>query len=381
MTRKEFLKTIKKYRKGTASAEEKRFIEAYYDLLGMQEGVDEKEMDERQERMLLYKVWTQIGDKERKSTAEIKPFVNFRNVAVAVIFFVAAGTIFYLLNNKQQATHDNRVAVSKRTADITPAGQKAVLTLGNGQKVLLGNKTSKSLPAIAKQDSGELIYQNKPESSSGQVNYNTLTTPRGGEFKIVLSDGTRVWLNAGSSLHYPVTFNGEERAVQLEGEAYFEVVQQEDHPFVVKVGKSEIQVLGTKFNVKAYRESSAIKTTLAEGKVRVVIEDKSRLLRPGEQATIDRGMPGITVKKVNVDAALAWTNDLFYFDATNIKEIMHELSRWYDVNVAYSSEDLKKLNFSGVMSRYSDFQAVLKRLSLTGTVRFDVQGRKVIVTK
>lgn len=159
------------------------------------------------------------------------------------------------------------------------------------------------------------------------------------------------------------------------------MVQQEDHPFVVKVGKSEIQVLGTKFNVKAYRESSAIKTTLAEGKVRVVIEDKSRLLRPGEQATIDRGMPGITVKKVNVDAALAWTNDLFYFDATNIKEIMHELSRWYDVNVAYSSEDLKKLNFSGVMSRYSDFQAVLKRLSLTGTVRFDVQGRKVIVTK
>lgn len=381
MTKSEIFGIIKRYNNGTASKEERRFVETGYDLLGIQDGADEKKMNAVLQNKLLLNIWKHIHQEEKSSLRKPKLLVRYKNIAAVAIVLLVSGVFFFLLNKKEQTptTAANKKITATMPTIIKPAAQKAMLTLANGKKITLGGVSHASLIGIAKQDSGQLVYRAQHGVISGRVQYNTLSTPRGGKFKIVLSDGTKVWMNAGSSLYYPVAFQGKTRNVRLEGEAYFEIAQQKDHPFIVEAGKSEVQVLGTHFNIKAYKRFGDIIATLAEGKIRVVNGVRSQLLEPGEQAVINRNSSGIAVKKVNVKAMLAWKNDLFYFESTNIKQIMNELSRWYDVDVKYKTKDLEKLNFSGVMSRYSNIKAVLKRLSLTGTVHFEIMERTVTV--
>lgn len=379
MNKNEFLKLLKKYNDHTASDEERRFVEAYYNLLELNKNTDNDILNDLLEGQILDRVWERIH-KEDYATSKIRKLAYFRRIAAAVIVLIAVGAAFYLLrgDKNKNSISNNGIATTPSTI-ITPAHKKAVLTLANGKNIVLGTNINKTLSKAVKQDSDRIIYQNIEGEIAKGTEYNTLTTPHGGEFKVVLSDGTNVWLNAGSSLYYPVAFNGEKRIVELKGEAYFEVARQKNHPFIVKVGNSEVQVLGTHFNIRAYDELGTINTTLTEGKVRIVKAQESKLLSPGEQAIISRNSSEIQLHEANIDAVLAWKNNLFYFDNTNIKEIMNELSRWYNVSVMYNAENLKSLNFSGVMSRYEDIDAVLERLSLTGTVHFAIEGKTVVV--
>jgi ferric-dicitrate binding protein FerR (iron transport regulator) len=217
-------------------------------------------------------------------------------------------------------------------------------------------------------------------SKDQQVVYNTLRTPRGGQYEIILPDGSKVWLNAASSLHYPVAFAGTTRTVEITGEGYFEIAPDPQKPFIVKVGDDEkIEVLGTRFNVNSYPEEGEIRTTLQDGSIRISGGGKSILLKPSEAVEFDKATGKMEVGPVNVNAVIAWKNGLFYFDNTNIKEIMEQVSRWYNINIVYETRDLGHKIYSGTLPRYSDVSALLKMLEMTGTVHFRIDGRTITV--
>ncbi|CAL1518777.1 FecR domain-containing protein [Chitinophaga sp. MM2321] len=390
MNKKAFFHLLRKYRQGTATAEERRFIESYYDLFEMEPdphpGLSTAESDQLKDD-ILNGVWDKVKqqDSEHKTFSIRKRILQPVRIAAAILVLLAAGSLVYIMSHR---TTDHKGPVGQELQqhindDIRPGGNKAILTLSNGRKISLDTISIGSLAHngdahIRKQDNGELIYQDEPYNGGQDIGYHTITIPRGGEYKVVLADGTKVWLNAGSILHYPVTFNNSERRVTLSGEAYFEVAPQMGKTFVVDAGHAEIQVLGTHFNINTYHENR-ISTTLAEGAVRVSGMDKSLVLKPGQQAISDQQTRDIKVKQVNVEEALAWKNGLFHFNNTNIVSIMQEVGRWYNVEIVYATKNLDSKNFSGVMSRYSEATALLKRLELTGTVHFKMKDGKIIV--
>lgn len=392
MDNRQFIQLLEKYRLGMATEEECKFIELYYDLFEMEPGLESWQNPEEIEQLkeeVRKRAWAKIHDEEARAGKLKKLFTRPARVAAAVIAIIATGFMVFVMSNRRSA-HEVILANNAQPQnknDILPGGNKAILTLANGQKIILDSVSSGGLVRqedvdVRKQSSGELVYQAAGLSAKGgdlQLNYNTITIPMGGEFKVILSDGTKVWLNAGSSLHYPVAFVGNARRVSLSGEAYFEVAKQAGKSFVVEAGDAEIQVLGTHFNVNAYGDENAVRTTLAEGIVKVSKAGESRLLKPGEQASLYKQTGEIKVSDADVELAIAWTNDLFHFDNTNIELIMREVSRWYNVEVVYATRDLDKKNFSGIMSRYADVASLLQRLELTGVIHFKVEGKKITV--
>ncbi|MDB5087420.1 MAG: FecR family protein, partial [Mucilaginibacter sp.] len=207
--------------------------------------------------------------------------------------------------------------------------------------------------------------------------YNTVSTPRGGHYQVILPDGSQVWLNAASSIRFPTAFTDKERKVEISGEAYFEVAKNKALPFVVKVNSSEVRVFGTHFNVMAYTDEAAIKTTLLEGSVQFSNGSASCMLKPGEQSELTKSGQVKVISGVDVDNAIAWKNNMFDFENTDIESVMRQLSRWYDVDVVYN----KKVNdrFFAEIPSSSKLSEVLKALELTGKVNFDIQGRKIII--
>lgn len=263
------------------------------------------------------------------------------------------------------------------THDVLPGGNRAVLTLANGSTIVLdsahvGTVSQQAGATVVKTDSGELKYTTlggKP----AEVVWNTLATPRGGQYQLVLPDGTHVWLNAESSIRYPVAFGGDRRTVEVTGEAYFEVAHDAAKPFKVKAGGETIEDIGTGFNVNAYMDEDAVRTTLVEGAVDV---DRVRL-RPGEQA-VGRAGGKIRVKKdADLEDVLAWKNGRFRFEGAEIQSILRQAERWYDVTIEYKG----KINetFSGGISRHVNASQLLHILELTGKVTFTIEGKKIIV--
>lgn len=397
MNRKQFIHILKKYQNGTATRQEKRFIEAYYDLFEAKK--EELTDDSILEDDMLNDMWLRLKDKKEKGKVKIKRWQSrsMRMAAAILALVMFGGALWYVA---AYYSRYNKTDLSKTTASnlidsIVPGGNKAVLTLANGKEVVLdsvqvGSSMQQGNANIRKLSNGRLIYKAAPRQTvAGNVphpiQYNTLRTPRGGQYQVVLPDGSKVWLNAESAIRFPTVFSGSKRTVAISGEAYFEVAKQADKPFIVKADGMNIEVLGTQFNVAAYGESKAIKATLSEGAVRVGRQgDDEKMqyvqLKPGEQASLDRMEGDLQVKPVNLEAALAWKNGLFYFEDTNIKTIMSEISRWYNVNVIYDATSLEDKNFSGVVSRYGKVGALLKRLELTGTVHFRIEGRTIVVT-
>jgi ferric-dicitrate binding protein FerR (iron transport regulator) len=208
--------------------------------------------------------------------------------------------------------------------------------------------------------------------------YNTLTTPRGGMYRLVLSDGTLAILNAASSILYPTVFTGKERSVTVRGEVYFEVKHNAAMPFKVKSGSQTIEVLGTHFNVNAYDEVNHIKTTLLQGAVRVTSGSVSKYLVPGEQSDFSHNE--IKVLKIDAEDAIAWKNGFFTFEDESLENIMRNISRWYDVEVSYQDVD-RSMPFGGGVSRFEDVSKVLEKLELTGKIHFKIEGRRILVTK
>jgi ferric-dicitrate binding protein FerR (iron transport regulator) len=304
-------------------------------------------------------------------------------IAAAILLLIATGA--YFLYNSHQKQSSIATAPAAPRYDLAPGGNKAVLTLASGQKIILDSTRNGTLAKqgnanIVKTDSGKLVYTISPEKPA-EIVYNTLTTPRGGQYQLLLPDGTRVWLNAASSITYPTAFAGHERKVEITGEAYFEVAHNPDKPFHVKVNDMEIEVLGTHFNINAYTDETTVKTTLLEGSVKIlstVNRQLSTVLKPGQQAQLTKNGEINVADNADTEQAVAWKNGLFKFKQTNIREIMRQVSRWYDVEVEFSG-NVNDLNFGGVVSKQAYVSELLKLLETTGTVHFTVADNKIIV--
>ncbi|WP_341837603.1 FecR domain-containing protein [Chitinophaga pollutisoli] len=265
-------------------------------------------------------------------------------------------------------------------AQPAPGSNKAVLVLADGSTVQLdstsGRQISQGQTAIQQQN-GSLQYT--ATRGSGAQGFNTLRTPRGGQFQVTLHDGTRVWLNSASSLKYPVVFNNTERTVELVGQGYFEIAADTEKPFKVKINQAtEVQVLGTSFDVMAYPDEQAVKTTLLQGAVRVMHKASTQTLRPGQQAVMEPDSREIAVHETDVSRVTDWKNGLFIFNNTDLPAILREVARWYDVDIIYQAPPNKNL-YGGGLSRKMALADVLLFLEEGGANHFKIEGRKVIV--
>lgn len=262
--------------------------------------------------------------------------------------------------------------------DVKPGSNKAMLTLADGSVVTLdsaGNQVLQQGGTTILQHGGQLQYNSRHASA---LSFNTLTTPRGGQFRVTLPDGTQVWLNAASSIRYPTTFAGNDRAVQVTGEAYFEVAPDKTRPFRVTADGTEVEVLGTHFNINAYADETLQRTTLVEGKVQVRTKYGKALLKPGQQ--LQTGGQGEPVIKDDIDMeeVLSWKNGKFSFNGNDIRSVMRKLEKWYDITVEYRG-DVTREEFVGVISRNVNLSEILAMLEKTGVAGFEIQGRTVIV--
>lgn len=303
--------------------------------------------------------------------------INMARVAAVALPFVIALVLYVGLNREEE-----QMVRPSLASNILPGTSKAVLTLANGQMIPLGKEATDSTiitdgTQISASGSG-VTYASGVESES--VVYNKLEIPRGGEFCLTLSDGTRVWLNSETSIQYPVAFGAKERRVFVQGEAYFEVAKDAKKPFTVQLMSSSVTVLGTSFNIRAYPEEKRSQTTLAEGSVRIYSPGSSMLLKPGEQAEVSALSGEMVKQEVEVKNFTSWKDGRFVFEQQPLEDIMRTLERWYDIRVIFKDEGAKRISLSGNMKRYGDFSQVMKMLQMTGDVRFELHGNDVYIT-
>lgn len=296
--------------------------------------------------------------------------------AVVILFITVAGLLWRPYQGQEQEIVQNH---------ILPAGEsRAVLTLADGQKMSLDKKRADTLIQMGEVRintlQGEINYE-AAKHKVGVEHYNQLDIPRKGEYRLVLADGTRIWLNSESSLKYPVAFQGNERKVYLEGEAYFEVSKDEHKPFIVVSGESSIRVLGTSFNVRAYADEAQLYATLVEGTVRLSHAQQSLILYPDEQGVITFVSRKLEKRKVDANLYTAWKDGRFIFENQTLEEIMNTLGRWYDVKVFYSNEQVKQAVFNGNLKRYDNFDQIVKMLELTGVAHFKINGETIIISE
>ena len=286
---------------------------------------------------------------------------------------------FYIFKQPQQQTVVT--AYQDKAIPVKAGTEKAILTLADGSHITLddaanGTLASQGSTSVLKLN-GKLSYSAAGKSKA--IGYNTIATPRGKPYQIELPDGSQVWLNAASSLRFPTAFSGKERRVEITGEAYFEIAKN-TAPFFVKVKDAEVQVLGTHFNIMAYDEEDVVKTTLLQGAVRFVSSNSNLLLEPGQQSQLEKNGQVKIEKGVNVSDVMAWKNGSFHFGSENIKGVMRQLSRWYDIDIVYQDNGTElKDQFFADIPRNTNLTDVLKVLELTGKVKFKTEGRKVIV--
>lgn len=305
--------------------------------------------------------------------------------AAAVILFAALGT--YVFVNRSQKTGVVKIViptVSPAQKDLLPGGNKATLTLANGQRIALdsaanGNLATEGKTKIVKTEEGQLSYA--IQNGVTEVYYNTVSTPKGGQYQLTLSDGTKIWLNAASVLRFPTAFTGNERLVELNGEAYFEVAKNALLPFIVNVKSCmNVQVLGTHFNIMAYGDEQDAKTTLIEGLVKVSNESSVAILKSGQQALASTVNTTATIrvnKDVDVSEAIAWKNGIFQFNDADLKVVMRQISRWYDVEISYEGQ-LPEKRFTGSMARNLNVFELLSGIAFIG-VHFKIDGKKIVV--
>jgi transmembrane sensor len=302
------------------------------------------------------------------------------------IWYFAAAAILLFIFSFRYLMNDPAPPAPALTAnefsDISPGGKKATLTLANGATVDLDQQETgivarEGNSVVQLGDSGKLSYRSAsgPSDKSTQLMH-TLSVPRGGEYEITLGDGTKIWLNAVSVLQFPVDFSGRERRVRLVGEAYFQVAKN-GAPFIVEVNGTEVQALGTEFNINAYPEKKSLQTALVSGSVKITKGELSQLLQPGTLATID-STGAITVRAADIEEVTAWKKGAFIFRNTPLSAILEQLTRWYDVEISNPS-DLPNMNFTGSFRRDHGIKNILGMIELTGDLRFEVEGRAIKV--
>ncbi|HEY0677852.1 MAG TPA: FecR domain-containing protein, partial [Chitinophagaceae bacterium] len=314
----------------------------------------------------------------------------FRIAAAAVIIMIVAGSIYYFLNSNEPKPVAGKEPVEQKITDVAPAGNRATLTLADGSAILLDSVMNGAISqqagiSIIKND-GQLAYTESENTT--EVLYNSIATPRGGQYQLVLSDGTKIWLNAGSYLRYPTSFPGKERRVELKGEGYFEVSHDAEKPFYVTVivdngDETEIQVLGTQFNSNNYTDEPSARTTLVEGRVRIKKGENFVYLNPGQQAVIGNVSDQNSIRvdhQADIENALAWKNGLFIFDNSDLNKILRDFSRWYDVEMVIEGNITEK-KFFGIVSRNSSLASVMKALKSgsPSTFNYRIDGKKLYV--
>jgi len=315
-----------------------------------------------------------------------KPVVKlWPRIVAAVSIVVCIGIGFYFYHKD----HTTPTEIATKN-DIAPGGNKAFLTLADGKRIVLtdakiGELAEQSGVKITKATDGQLVYtvSDLPSQNNKLKDYNTIETPRGGTYQVRLPDGTKVWLNAASTLRFPSSFARlvNRRVELLSGEAYFEVAKDKKHPFIVKTDNHKVKVLGTHFNINAYTDESTIKTTLLEGSVQVTQMGLGiKTLFPGQQSQVSKRGISIT-KNINLESIIAWRNGDFIFNGEDFKTSMCKIARWYDIEVIYDTSAPSNLILRGEVSRSKSISAVLKIMEATGKVHFKLNGRRLIITK
>lgn len=387
-----------KFLAGTATAVEQEQLHQLYDKWVDDEEtvVSATEHTEELRVEILQALKDRINGQSR-----IVPFYkrkSWRMIAAASIIIVAGVLLFYYI----QPTTSKKEVTSKETntpanqSPVLPGKDRATLTLADGRVIDLDSSGAGLLAqqgntSIINKD-GKIIYDPN-KKGSGETIYNTISTPRGGQYQLILPDGSKVWLNATSSLKFPVTFTGNKRTVELTGEAYFEVAKNPVKPFHVMIpaqsggGGGEVEVLGTHFDIMAYSEEQEIKTTLLEGSVKVSTKQSaqsgaegSAILKPGEQVSISQTSQLSQPIPVQTEEVVSWKNGKFYFNNADIKVIMRQIARWYDVDVEYRNIS-PQTQLGGVVSRKEDLRQLLNYFEIAGKVHFTIEGRKIIVTR
>lgn len=369
---KEQLKALfKKYHEGTCTEEEKTLLESWY----LQYNEYETGLSTRKIGAVGRRIFRELPGNE-SSFLRIGVVITLAAVLIGLLISVTVKLIFDDPSQKGITS----------VHDISPGSNKAVLTLADGKRIDLSNSVNGRIASqgnirIVKNADGELTYRNGGDLPAGAPLFNTISTPNSGQWFVVLPDGTRVWLNNASSFTYPASFaHQKQRIVQLSGEAYFEVAKDKAHPFVVRTSQQEIRVLGTHFNINSFTDELSVKTTLLEGSVKVMLSARqvTKILRPGQQSVLSDN--NLTIRAVDPQQAIAWKNGYFRFNNENIRGIMRQLARWYDIEVGYEGP-VSTEGLNGKVSRYKNISQVLKALEATGTVRFKVEGRRVTVMK
>lgn len=367
--RKELQEMIVRYLDGIATPQEKRFVEEYYEYITA---------NPRQSAAK-----GRIIDVRRKSYKILLRYAAAL-IAVACVALLGLQLIKSPSNPIASVGHSN-----PPSTDIAPGGDKAILTLSDGRRIVLDNSDNGTLAqdgksSIIKKD-GQIIYNFSGDFAANeqdavdQLTYNTMTTPRGGQYKLILPDGSMVWLNAESSITFPTSFPGNERSVSVTGETYFEVSKNEKKPFRVSmIDNIQLTVLGTKFNINAYPDELHTAATLVEGSVQVRKRTAVETLEKGQQARIPANGNITLYNNVDVDKVIAWKNGSFSFNRTPLREVLRQIARWYDVDIIYDGQ-VPDLNFGGELKRNLALKDMLDILQKTG-VQFRVEGKKLIVT-
>jgi len=368
MDKKQAGDLLYKYNDGNASPEEIRLLENWYNYEFLARQNDPADLD-------YLSVKNEMWDKIMPTpNAKIRRAWPRAVAAACLLFFLALGTFFLL-----QPLRKSNMVSENQVKDIAPGSDKAILTLSNGQRIFIadaraGLLTNQGATAIHITSGNKIVYSR--HGSNPETIYNTLTTPRGGQHTLILADGTQVWLDANSSITFPVAFTAQERSVKITGQVYFEVAHDPLKPFRVITNRQVLEVLGTHFNVNAYDDEPALKTTLFEGKVKVSTGVKSMLLKPGQQSQIVQNRIHI-VENADLEEALAWHNGIFQFHDADIKTVLRQLSRWYDVDISYEGR-IPARTFSGGIYRNQALK--LTDILSNKKINFRAEGKKIIIT-
>jgi hypothetical protein len=385
ITKEEFLTLYEKFNNGQCTPAEKELLDTYVDEMKLLEGGWNNDLIKEEDAHA--RIWQRLSESRRVVPISPQKSNKYLWLKVAAVLLLSFFVGLFFINNEKPEPRPTVAKIKQKV--ILPGGNKAYLTMADGSRIILtdaknGDLVTKPGLKVSKTSNGMLVYHFNKNTGNISVNtkpeYNTITTPRGGQYQIILDDGTKVWLNAASSLRFPQAFTGKQREVELTGEAYFEVAKNKARPFMVQANGTQVQVLGTHFNVNAYGDNNDVTTTLLEGSVRLAHGNSVVMLVPGQQGTAANSGAVIKVSMADIQQTMAWKNGFFIFHDLNIVEVMKQVSRWYDVDVEYQG-DVTNNEFGGTVSKYKNINELLDIMQLTRSIHYKIDGRRVIIMK
>ena len=370
MNHTDFKKLLHKYNSGNCSEEEKLLLESWY-----------MEFNSKQPLILSEDQMVDI----MAMKLPVSPLVRRKSIGrwisiAAAIMVIASAAVYFSI--KKTPTVESQIA--KVENDVRPGTDRAVLILAGGEKIMLSDAQNGILKneantVVTKTADGHVVYSSTGDNVDEPVLLNTMSVPRGGQYHLTLNDGTQVWLNSNSSITFPTRFAGNERRVEVRGEAYFEVAHQVERPFRVLSKGQVIEVLGTHFNLNAYDDEPAFKTTLLQGSVKVTANGKTEVLKPGEQAVLKDKDLALSIP--DLEEVMAWHEGDFVFKKQTVEEIMRKVSRWYDIDVDYEHYSPDNQTFTGVLSRTKNLSSVIQMMkSSTSKLKFHIDGKRLVIS-